>query len=493
MSNSPHRESSYGRDEGMALMFAMVFVIVGSLIVIPLLNYGAAVTKSSRVLQSKTARAEATKAAFRSAMADPSAVYAACASSGLTQEEFIASAPLAIPVETSCTTLASTNQSAAGDLRVAMTTTWAGSVAPPGTVGQVYTSPVPDPAYWPTDATSTSTGGMILLPQLPVHSTKHPSTSGYMMPGWAGACRVFFPGTYDDPVTISDSTPTFFASGVYYFTDSLIITGSANVVVGGGAVEGCTSNQDAAYFAINAPTTHSITGYGATFLFGGTGRFVIDDSHIPGDGVNFVFNNRLVADQELTVKSSQDVSIATVNGVLTPGGVEPLNMPGQLFVPENLVYNGSTTEDAAAQDYMPSTLVPSSPVAVPGTAVVDINLNQTNASSVVIDGYVAVPQGAININTAAAAAPNKTVSLLGGVLAAQVNTSADLPASLTAGLVNRVVQRTFKIVSETTTGKPVVRSEAIVKINEYGQYVVSNWVVQSCKAISAQNERCSPV
>ena len=41
---------------------------------------------------------------------------------------------------------------------------------------------------------------------------------------------MYFPGTYTNPVTIDG--PTYFASGIYYFEDTVLINGGADVVVG---------------------------------------------------------------------------------------------------------------------------------------------------------------------------------------------------------------------------------------------------------------------
>ena len=67
--------------------------------------------------------------------------------------------------------------------------------------------------------------------------------------------------------------------------------------------------------------------------------------------------------------------------------------------------------------------------------------------------------------------------LLGGVLAALVTESATKPATLQLGIVNRVVQKTFKVVSTTQTGAPVVVSTALVQVNDYGEFVVNSWQV----------------
>ena len=38
---------------------------------------------------------------------------------------------------------------------------------------------------------------------------------------------VYFPGTYQDDLIISGSTPVYFASGIYYFEKKVEITGNA--------------------------------------------------------------------------------------------------------------------------------------------------------------------------------------------------------------------------------------------------------------------------
>ena len=43
------------------------------------------------------------------------------------------------------------------------------------------------------------------------------SAGGHEMPDGFPECTVYFPGTFQDPVTISG--PTYFTSGVYYFQD----------------------------------------------------------------------------------------------------------------------------------------------------------------------------------------------------------------------------------------------------------------------------------
>ena len=96
------------------------------------------------------------------------------------------------------------------------------------------------------------------------------------MPSGFPTCRVYFPGTYPDPVVLDG--PTYFASGIYYFENEVRIVGGADVVVGLGAAQGCTSDQEAIFYAQNPPSTHNMNGLGATWVFGGRGRMVVSNA-----------------------------------------------------------------------------------------------------------------------------------------------------------------------------------------------------------------------
>jgi len=470
------------RDEGMAMVFCMVFIILGMLIVTPLLDYATTVLHSNRIQNDKTARAEAVRGALRMALADPKALYSTCGASGLHVSVPLASSGLSIPVQMGCTTLSAANALSAAQLRTAVTTTQVGSTAPVGITGSfAAASGNADTTQWYSNgnATTDSQGNKTWLPYLPSHALEHPG-NGYMMPAWAGNCRVFFPGTYNATVTISDNVPTYFASGIYYFENTVTFSGAANVVIGGGASPGCTDDQDAAYNAINAPLNHNITGLGATFIFGAAGRLVINDTGATTVGPSVVFNNRLVAATDASSLASKNVSIETVDGVLSGSGTttSELNLSNQVRVPASLV-DGAPPSDPYADGYLPSTLVP---VLSPGTqsaAVVDISFTKALPSTVIIPGYLAVPQGRISIAATTGSGAKKDVELVGGVLAALFTQTPEQPATLLIGLVNPVVQKTFKLVAVTASGTPEVDSVAVVQINDYGEYAVNSWVTNS--------------
>ena len=123
---------------------------------------------------------------------------------------------------------------------------------------------------------------------------------------------------------------------------------------------------------------------------------------------------------------------------------------GQLYVPAPLI-QGASTSPAAPPNFLPSTQISSGDPLLPAPAMVDISLSTTKPVTVNIPGYVAVPQGTINITTTPAATANKDVQIVGGILAAQVILTPDRPATFEFGAINAVVQKTFKI--ETVTAE----------------------------------------
>ncbi len=109
--------------------------------------------------------------------------------------------------------------------------------------------------------------------------------------------------------------------------------------------------------------------------------------------------------------------------------------------------------------------------------IIDVNLTTSKTVNVSIPGYVAVPQGGVSINTTPAGVANKKISFGGGILTGTIGVSPDKPASLQIGLLNQVVQKTFKIVSQTTGGiTPRVTATALVQVNQTGGYAINSWV-----------------
>ena len=250
-------------------------------------------------------------------------------------------------------------------------------------------------------------------------------------------------------------------------------------MVGLGATEGCTDDLDSVSYAdYSAPFNHNQSGAGATFVFGGAGRLVVDNvTASTSTGPSLTINKRLVAPTETGVKSSENVSIMSVNGTLTGTTIGDLNQP-QIFVPAATV---STTPPslASGSTLKPSTLVPTVAPAPPALPIVDINLSGAATTNVDIESYIATPQGTVSVIDATGATAGKTVKLVGGLLAAQINVSVDRPATFAMGLVNQVVQKTFKIVSTTVSDSPKLSATAVVKVNDTGDYAIGSYVVET--------------
>jgi Tfp pilus assembly protein PilX len=537
------------RDRGSALIMALVLMIVGSMMVLPVMNYTMTVLRSNGTLSERSNRVEKVKAGLRAALDDPAALYAACFTTGATTAAQLA-APPDLGIESECTTTKVGTVAKPDEQRYALATTLVGS----GTTIQIRTVPDPspypsqpelagtiseewctslsslpqqacgrpyrdsgaaDPVAWQADMTSTSTQGKIYHPYLPPFANTTPSPSGYPMPPgeFGEQCTVFFPGRYPDAVVITGTTPVYFVSGIYYFEKTVRFSGDATVVMGAGAAPGCADSDAVALAdAIGAPFDAYSSGVGATFVFGKTGRLMIDTATAPtAGGVNVRFNRRLV-DKDDPLAELNDVSIMSVNGVTV--GTAPtfstvdlvydfdanadLIPDAILRVPATPVYTGSGAgNDPAGHKYSASILLPiavtpvdvatpCAPPAVPenvlpaaGCPIIDINLTTGAKVDLKIPGYVSVPQGSISIFTAPGMGVDKKISFGGGILAAQMSVSADVPDHLQIGLLNSVVQKTFKIVTRTTSGTPSVVSTALVQVNETGGYAVNSWVVQT--------------
>ena len=433
------RELRSNRDQGSTLVLAMVMMLMGAMMVLPVMRYTMTVLKSGHVRSDTADRTEAVKGGLRAALYDPVALYQACVNSGRTTAIELA-VPPGLGIRSYCTTTKDALQDVPSDQRWALTTTqvgsesviptpYAGDPARPelaGTMSPTWCTSMnqtdvnlrlpcgtPYPAngsttvnQWQLDSSVTTEGSKVFTPRLPTFSNSLAYAAGYMMPpGDNGEqCRVFFPGKYTDDVVITDNIPTYFVSGIFYFEKAVRISGNANVVAGSGSVPGCVESDAVAVAdAINAPFDAYSNGVGATFVFGLNGRLVIDNAVSTGAaGMSFKMNRRLVDKTDPDVVLN-DISIMSVNGVLTGSITSPLDIPGRLNVPVSGVLNGITVDpDPYTHFYKASTLISqaTAPVhcALPLSAVtaacpiIDIALTATTKLDVKIPGYISVPQ-----------------------------------------------------------------------------------------------------
>ncbi len=406
------------RDEGSALVIALALIVLCGFVILPILEYSQTVSRQTRVLQTKTTRVEAVKGGLRTALADPIELFKTCEAAGLTVPVTLASPALNTSVTTQCFKMATTLAEDPNTLRYALASTQAGSVIPSGSIGVAMPGSGGSPVnQWVAQATAVPTDDKIWLPNLPPRNLSIRSPIPYSMPAGYPNCQVYFPGTYVDPITIESSTPVFFTSGIYYFEQPIRVSADANVVIGGGAEEGCTNDQEAAFYAVGAPAVHSISGLGATFILGRQGRLVVD-TVTPGAGISVVFNQRYVSSTDTTTTSSAGVSIATVNGEMNGANQVDLNRPGSMFVPMSQV-DGATPVPAASQGYVPSTLVSGSSgtvgryVRVQLTSTVDalslaeVQVNGVDSSGV--EGQLALGRPASQSSTEGAADATRAV------------------------------------------------------------------------------------
>jgi hypothetical protein len=516
---SNNRNGANGKDQGSTLILALVVIIVGAFFVLPTMSYLMTVNQASRLRIEGANSSEVVRGGLRSVLYDPSALYSACATSGVTDASKTRLAvPPGLNIETWCTTTANASQWVPTDLRWALTTTLVGAstaiplpyVAPPsrpdldGTISQLWcTSAVteslpcgrtyPNNAAtnstdWLVDATDSSIGSKIFLPYVPSVIDAAGYAGGYdVAVGNNSTCKVYFPGRYTDDVVITGATPVYFVSGVYYFEKTLRFSGQANVVIGAGATDGCI-DSDAVAVADAGYADATSNGVGATFVFGAKGRMMVDTATATpaGKSINITFNRRLVDPSDPDVIMN-NVAIMSVNGVAAAGVTSDLDVPGLLHVPASKVY-ASPPVEPLNQDFNASILVPSTvpttgfpcapPPAVPAAScpILDINLTNTATVNLNIPGYISVPQGAVSINTATGMGVNKKITLGGGILTGTIGVSPDKPAALQIGLLNSVVQKTFKIVSQTVNASPRVTATALIQVNQTGGYAINSWV-----------------
>jgi hypothetical protein len=345
------------RDRGTALIMVLVLMIITSLFVLPLAQYSMSVLRANSVLTNKTKRIEAVKAGLRVSLADPVHLYEACGAAGPSVPVVLAPTTANdMGVTTKCYFIDHQTAQASDQLRFGLTATRAGATPPVELRGKSHPQPAPGAtrAWW-ADTTKQSSTDKIWLPDLPSHGLNRRSSTGTAMPSGFPTCKVYFPGTYLDPLVLDG--PTYFTSGIYYFQNEVRIVGGADVVVGLGATEGCTNDQEAIFYAVNPPGTHNMNGLGATWVFGGRGRLITTNGN--GSPISLTFNARYVAEGDVGAAPSADVSIMSVNGQLAADGVTGTDLvaPGIIEVPVSMVA-GTTPRVATAEDYLPSVFTP---------------------------------------------------------------------------------------------------------------------------------------
>jgi hypothetical protein len=356
------------RDDGSVLPLVLVLIVIGSLVVLPVLDYTITVFRANRVVSDRTGQSEAAKAGLRVALSDPKNVFLTCDGGGNLTPSPNPSIN-GISVQTTCTEIgevgpldalgfavptgvAAMQLGATIPVDLSGTTASSPAVPPyPATpdwwATPAYVPPVP-PAPGPAQYSPTAEDDKIWMPDLPRFPSAIRPQDPYQMPA-AYDCNVFFPGRYVDEIDLSGRV--YFTSGVYYFENLVTLKADADVVVGYGledfgSASDCADDLQVAANVLNPPTTFDINGGGATFVFGANGRFEVDNATI-GTSAQIRFNQRY-ADADRGGR----ISIMTVNGDDVSGG--PHVVTNVNSIPESFVLNGDVQQPLFGSGYTPS-------------------------------------------------------------------------------------------------------------------------------------------
>ena len=345
------------RDDGSVLPLVLVLMVVAGLIVIPLLGYTMSVFRSNRVVSDRTGAVEAAKGGVRMAVGDPRNVFLTCDGGGdLTSPDPYIN-KLAVAVSCSEIDEVGPLEALGYEVPIGAVAMQLGETVPAEFSGdRRQSTPVPPyPAssdWWLGQQSSTATDGTIWMPNLPILPGTLRTNIPFIMPvATYGDCKVFFPGRYDQALTVTGNV--YFASGVYYFEKPVTVAGNANVVVGFGLEElpnpDCSDDIQVAANVEGDPGTFGISGGGATWVFGRDGRLIVDDSTTTTTlGLRF---NQRYDDPELGGR----ISIMTVNGndILVPVADHVVSNVNR--VPRSLLSDGTTLPVPTATAYAPST------------------------------------------------------------------------------------------------------------------------------------------
>jgi hypothetical protein len=347
-------------DRGAVLVMVLVAGVISTLFVLPMLYYVSTVTRANSVTTDKAEAVELAEGGTWVALSNQADLYDLCVGG-----ELVSSLP---DVTTTCEVIATETLRDAAAVPFHVSTVQADEQVPAEiTVSNPYVNPndSANPSAWlaTPDWSPSPTAGTVWMPELPVRATSGGGARDVtMLPGAQdpnyASCRVFFPGTFTSRIEIAE--PTYFTSGVYYFTQPIVLKSGADVVVGNGSELGCTNDPEAIAGANPLPNPLNMSGLGGTFVLGDSARIEIDDDG--SDDIRFVMNQRYVSDTETSVAASSNVSIVSVNGTHAPFAAgealgDDLVVPGAIHVPASRIgADGSPL--AANEGYLPSRLSP---------------------------------------------------------------------------------------------------------------------------------------
>ena len=341
------------------------------------------------------------------------------------------------------------------------------------------------------------------LPQIPTYPR-----SSTPVPVGSTNCHVFYPGRYENAVTldgVADDGGTkqyYFASGVYLFNKPLTITNGASVVMGEGSYRSCAFDADAAFLA-GSPRNHEITGKGATLLLGSDGSgssSLIDNGSIDVVDSSLRVNRRVATN---ATRASSGISVMSIN--LATGGPGPSDveipsdaevlLPGCLA--SEVVGDPSTTADdrpECVESIRTYTLTPNGSGAYstaltyepsrlgPDAAIIHAELNgsEVTHNRVLFGGNLFVPNARIDMSTTETN-DEYVVRLRNGAVASSFN--FDFPTgdatNFLIGQETVTVYEKLKLAAVTTFDGKDFRSVAEVEVDTSNRYAINNWTVGS--------------
>jgi hypothetical protein len=298
---------AHRREEGSALVIALVFVLTMGLVITALLSQTHASFRTTKVVRSNADKVYAADAGLEQAIETLRLDRTVCAEPG--DDELLPTVVVnGHSVERRCRTMSGMS-SGAGGYAAVLTGTGAslittgpgdknlygsafaanlgtpditinnGSVFEQQGVGcttdgdkpaqLVFAPPVPLFGYHCTPTTAASVAASVdhALPAAPP-SVLNPPLNTTSFPG----CRVYSPGTYTNPVSLSGAT--YFKTGTYYFRDAIVTFGGT--VIGGkrnDAEDRLVSVPPACEPAMSADAGQ---GTGVKWILGGTSRLLND-------------------------------------------------------------------------------------------------------------------------------------------------------------------------------------------------------------------------
>lgn len=376
------------RDRGSVLPLVLVLIVVAGFIVVPVMTYTASVLRANSVVTNKTKQLEAAKGGLRAALGSPKNVFTTCAAADVDLDPQPTINGYTVDNQCWLVDDVGSIEALGGQIPFGSTSMQLRSSVPADfVVGTAGTSdPVSAAAvatdWWEANSSDLPLDSKIWVPNLPRQPTTVRDNTPFDMPAAFG-CKVFFPGHYTEPAplelnpAVMGTNHVYFASGVYYFEQPIIVSGDIDVVVGYGIEDfgdACADDLQVAANVQGDPGSFAIDGGGATWVFGGDARLAVDDA---SGSPRIRFNQRYAGSYELAAlpyegfDRGRRINIIAVNGDARVADADHDVLDVNLVRRSSLITSAGTVDDTdptivtspatiepidAASTYRPSTI-----------------------------------------------------------------------------------------------------------------------------------------